>query len=277
MERVEDSAGDMRRDFARNLRLAASHAPSVSELCRRLGINRTQFNRYLTGASRPAPFLLNRLCDHFGVEAAEFHLPHAQFARLIALRRRAPPPAAPFLPVVDALRAASLPALRQYVGYWRVTYVSLSFPGQLIRALSHLFARGGDVYHRRIERLPAPAGGTYKCRYAGMAFYLEDRLFLLDAETLTRNEVTQTILFPSRRNRLTTLTGLYCGVSAGDARRIAATRIAFEFLGQKVDLRAELRRCGVQPPDAPEVPHAIRDALDNREGRGEPLFYARGL
>lgn len=273
----EDSAGDMRRDFARNLRLAAGHATSVSELCRRLAINRTQFNRYLAGGARPSPFLLNRLCDHFGVEASEFHLPHEQFARLIALRRRAPPPAPPCAPLLDQLRAASLPALRQYLGYWRVTYVSLSFPGRFIRALSHLFGRGGDVCHRRIERLPAPGGGLFKCRYAGLALFLEDRLFLTDVETLTRNEVTQTILFPSRRNRLTTLTGLYCGVSAGGARHIAATRIVFEFLGREVDGRAELARCGVFAPEAPEVPAAIRDALDDREGRAGPIFYARGI
>ena len=273
----EDSAAEMRRDFAANLRLACGYEPSVSEVCRRLGINRTQFNRYLRGTTRPSAFVLNRLCDHFGVEAAEFHLPQAQFARIVALRRRPDVARPAFAPVVDALRGASLPALHGYLGYWRVTYVSLSFPGMLIRALSHLFARGGDVYHRRIERLPAPGGGTFKCRYAGMALYLEDRIFLLDAETLTRNEITQTVLFPSRRSRLTTLTGLYCGVSAGNERRIAATRIAFEFLGKVVDRRAALAGCGVVAPDAPEVPPAIRTAVDNRQGRGEPLFYALGL
>lgn len=266
----------MRRDFARNLRLACGYdARSLAEVCRRVGVNRTQFARYLGGQSRPSAHTLNRLCDHFGVEAQEFHLPHERFARLVALRRRPAPSAPPFAPTLDRLRAASLPAMHAYLGLWRVTYVSLSYPGMLVRALQRLFAVGGDVYSRRIERLPAPGGGTFKCRYAGTALYLEDRIFVLEAETLTRNEITHTALFPSRRSRLTTLTGLYSGVSAGNERRVAATRIAYEFLGpdSTADARAELRRCGLVPPDAPDVPQAVRDALDNRRGRSEPLFY----
>jgi len=275
----EDSAAAMRRDFAQNLRLACGHEPSVSELCRHLSINRSQFNRYLSAAARPSAFVLNRLCDHFGVEAAEFHLPPERFARLVSLRRRQPPARPAYASVMEPLRAASLPAaLRGYLGYWRVTYVSMSFPGMLVRALSHLFAGpGGDVHHRRIERLPAPGGGTFKCRYAGAAFYLEDRIFLLDVETLTKNEVTRIALYPSRRSRLTLLTGLVAGVSAGDGRRIAASRIAFEFLGREVDARAELARCALVPPDSPLVPPAVRDAVDNRRERGEPLFHPLAL
>ena len=52
---AEDSASEMQRSFAENLRLACSYAPSVSEVCRRLDINRTQFNRYLRAAARPSP------------------------------------------------------------------------------------------------------------------------------------------------------------------------------------------------------------------------------
>ena len=43
--------------------------PSISELSRRLGINRTQFNRYLAGESFPRPDVLDRICTFFGVDA----------------------------------------------------------------------------------------------------------------------------------------------------------------------------------------------------------------
>ncbi|WP_300520509.1 XRE family transcriptional regulator [Aliiroseovarius sp.] len=97
--------------FADNLRILASGERSVSELCRELGINRTQFNRYLSGQASPRPEALQRICTHFGVDGrilleplrdlADPHGPRAKSVNaifdylygardLLALRR--PPP-----------------------------------------------------------------------------------------------------------------------------------------------------------------------------------------
>nr|WP_283255081.1 helix-turn-helix transcriptional regulator [Marivita sp. GX14005] len=59
----------MRNTLGANLRILAKQAPSVSALCRELGINRTQFNRYLSGESFPRPDVLYRICKHFDVDA----------------------------------------------------------------------------------------------------------------------------------------------------------------------------------------------------------------
>lgn len=55
--------------FGANLRHLAQQYPSVSELSRRLGINRTQFNRYMSGESFPRPDVLDRICCFFDVDA----------------------------------------------------------------------------------------------------------------------------------------------------------------------------------------------------------------
>ncbi len=55
--------------FGANLRQLAQSFPSISELSRQLGINRTQFNRYLAGESFPRPDVLARICDFFQVDA----------------------------------------------------------------------------------------------------------------------------------------------------------------------------------------------------------------
>ena len=54
--------------FGSNLRLLARDYPSISELSRQLGINRTQFNRYLSGESFPRPDVLWRICEFFDVD-----------------------------------------------------------------------------------------------------------------------------------------------------------------------------------------------------------------
>lgn len=60
---------ELRTMFGRNLRILSKSHKSVSSLCRDLGINRTQFNRYLSGESFPRPDVLARICDFFKVDA----------------------------------------------------------------------------------------------------------------------------------------------------------------------------------------------------------------
>ncbi len=55
--------------FGANLRQLAADYPSISELARKLGINRTQFNRYLSGESFPRPDVLARICRFFEIDA----------------------------------------------------------------------------------------------------------------------------------------------------------------------------------------------------------------
>lgn len=63
------SPAELRSTFGANLRSLSKSAPSISALCRELGINRTQFNRYLAGESFPRPDVLYRICDYFDVDA----------------------------------------------------------------------------------------------------------------------------------------------------------------------------------------------------------------
>lgn len=63
------SPAELRNMFGANLRQLAQQYPSVSELSRQLGINRTQFNRYLSGESFPRPDVLDRICRFFEVDA----------------------------------------------------------------------------------------------------------------------------------------------------------------------------------------------------------------
>lgn len=63
------SPAELRSMFGANLRILAQPYPSISELSRQLGINRTQFNRYLSGESFPRPDVLARICTFFGVDA----------------------------------------------------------------------------------------------------------------------------------------------------------------------------------------------------------------
>ncbi|KID12553.1 XRE family transcriptional regulator [Rhodobacteraceae bacterium PD-2] len=63
------SPAELRSMLGANLRQLSRQAASISALCRELGINRTQYNRYLSGESFPRPDVLHRICTYFGVDA----------------------------------------------------------------------------------------------------------------------------------------------------------------------------------------------------------------
>ncbi|SPF80706.1 helix-turn-helix domain-containing protein [Pseudoprimorskyibacter insulae] len=67
--RKSPNPAELRSMLGANLRQLAQGAQSISQLCRELGINRTQFNRYLAGESFPRPDVLHRMCSFFGVDA----------------------------------------------------------------------------------------------------------------------------------------------------------------------------------------------------------------
>ncbi|MHC9237874.1 helix-turn-helix domain-containing protein [Pseudooceanicola sp. 502str34] len=60
---------EIRGIFGANLRLLSGQYPSIAGLCRELGINRTQYNRYLSGESFPRPDVLHRICEFFNTDA----------------------------------------------------------------------------------------------------------------------------------------------------------------------------------------------------------------
>ncbi|MCV2889180.1 helix-turn-helix domain-containing protein [Ruegeria aquimaris] len=69
MTKPTRTPAELRNMFGENLRQLCRRYPSISELSRQLGINRTQFNRYLSGESFPRPDVLDRICSFFSVDA----------------------------------------------------------------------------------------------------------------------------------------------------------------------------------------------------------------
>lgn len=257
----------MSEHLGHNLKLLCSHYRSIAEVCRKLGINRAQFNKYLGGQSRPTPYNLKRICDFFGVEEYELGLPAEQFARLIGVRAGAtdPQPASdPLLDLLQPLRDHAS-SLDRYCGYYFEYANCMSVPGYILVSLVHLRAeRGSYLFERQERQAPALAseGEEWaRCRYLGAAFYLQDRLFLIDYESLTSNEMSQTILIPSFKSRITRLNGLKTGVSSGDRRTPACTRVVWDYLGSEINRVNAYRQLMLHRPDDPRIDADIRQRL----------------
>lgn len=60
------------RIFAENLTLLMERIDNKSRFCAKIGINRAQLSRYMSGQSWPKPHAAQAICDHFGVDARIF-------------------------------------------------------------------------------------------------------------------------------------------------------------------------------------------------------------
>src|SRR5215475_11734172 len=119
MNRVPPSPTPPEGDpLAANLRLLCSFYGSISTTCKALGVNRSQFNRYLSGATRPSRHLLMRICDFFGVEPEEMELSPDHFQRLVSVRRKPEEARSPLADAVQALQQRSGDELDKYLGFY---------------------------------------------------------------------------------------------------------------------------------------------------------------
>jgi transcriptional regulator with XRE-family HTH domain len=250
-----------------NLKLMCSYAPSISEACRAMGINRQQFTKYLGGRARPSARNLRRICDYFGVEEEELALPSGRFAEIVSLRPRtrhlirALGPAAGH---IDRMFAGSAESLLPYCGYYHYYYYTPSRPGMIRRSLLRITGYKGIFYTHLCERIQpseTPLGRSHFVRYIGVAVMLGGRVFIVDHNAPGLRSMSQTILFPSATAAPKFLTGMTLGVQGRSARAPFAAQVFLEYLGPRADTRAAMRATGVFDADSPDLPRHVARML----------------
>ncbi|MGR3783603.1 MAG: helix-turn-helix domain-containing protein [Albimonas sp.] len=252
-------------NLAENLSYACSLFPSIAAVCRRVGINRQQFNKYLAGAVRPSRHNMRRICDFFGVTEAELLMEPPRFVELISLRRRpgAEADGAPLGPTLRRLNQFSAP-LDRYCGAYFRYFFSYSNPGRIIRSFALLTRRDGHYLWKNIERedgAPGRAAEVYK--YEGMAFWLGERIHVIENECMMSSSITQMMLYPSYSTGIDHLLGIQTGGPLKRGRMPAASRVLLDYLGQNVDPRRAMAQCGIFAPEAidPRIVERIRNAM----------------
>jgi hypothetical protein len=269
-------------DYGANLQFCCDHYRSVSEVCRRLTINRQQFNRYLTGTASPSRHNHKVISGFFGLEDDELLTPHHAFAETFKRRRAAQDGSTAFTPPAGLLQTTSGSAalsLSPYQGYYFKYFHSYTGRQRIKRELAHWYYRGeilvSSVKQRyREEDDEEDESALRFITYRGVVGTLDDRLFTTDFQRGSTREVATMILYPKGR-LLKRLHGMTIGVSHGTDRSIAAARVVMDFIGTEIDARAALSRLGTFDLDEPSVPDAIKRAIGNDMRADETLFLAR--
>lgn len=264
--------------FAANLAYACSLYPSVAEVCRQLDVNRQQFNKYLAGQVRPSRHNMRRICDFFGVTEWELLLEEKRFAELLGIRRSPVAGKQMAGPIrhIEALYRQSA-NLDRYVGFYYRYFYSFGYPGKIIKSLCALTEADGKYFWKNIEitRDDMLGAGRTIGKYAGSVFFLGERIYIVEYETLMASSITQLMLYPSYHTRIDYLVGVQTGGPTKRGRKPAASFVLLEYLGQGIDLRRAMRRIGLFGES--EVDERIRGMIANRMVPGAYVFEAEQL
>ncbi|TNF06650.1 MAG: XRE family transcriptional regulator, partial [Gammaproteobacteria bacterium] len=232
---VQSSSQSSQQGFGRNLQYLCGFYKSVAEVCRRIDINRQQFNKYLSGQAIPSPFNLRKICAFFGVDEEEIFADHESFCALFNKQQtRAENEGA--VPV--GFFPDSSEELTKYLGYYFAYVVTPSFPGEVIKSITRLTREGNKILSKTYERMDQRDAKrrVYDIhKYRGFCFASSDLIYLVEREYLSSRGYIWSALYPSHRSRFRFLNGLVLGVAGDNFRRPFGAQIVFEYLGESID------------------------------------------
>ncbi|MDW4548229.1 helix-turn-helix transcriptional regulator [Defluviimonas sp. D31] len=249
--------------IATNLRLLCSTDSSISATCRQIGINRQQFNKYLSGASTPSAANLRRIALHFGVRPAELLLPPEEFEihPTVAPRLQGMVLSRPGSRGFDSAFEGQTIPLRRYLGYYLSYFPTESWNNAIICALVRIDERDGMVHCKSVERSVDPEDGTlYLSKYHGRVAMLGNRIFVMEFQSLARDALVETVLYPVGRGQQTYLRGATFGITSRHRAPFSAP-IVWRFLGSNIDLRAAMRQVGLYDKGSPSLDPRVAGLL----------------
>jgi transcriptional regulator with XRE-family HTH domain len=262
-------------ELAANLRLLCSFEKSTSAICREIGINRQQFNKYLNSTSIPSPYNMQRICEYFRIGVSDIYLPPDVFAERMRFRSNGsakPVPADRHAPVLKSF--GSNPAsLRRYLGYYITYSHSFSWTGYLVVGVSRIYENQGFTCTKSLERIRDPADGTiYRSKYDGQAALLGNRIFVVEYQSLANDAIIETVLYPAARTQLTLLRGVTFGIS-NKQRQPYVSRCIWKFIGANVDLRTLVREPCLLQAGSKRVDPKIEKILGDKPFPNSLLHY----
>lgn len=243
--------------FTQNLRLLCATKPSVSFICREVGLNRQQFDRYLSGASLPSAHNLRRICHYFGVREQDLFGETARLREVVDAQSR-PGPSHPLQGGLDP-EAGELAILRNYVGLYFYYFLTPSWAGQVQCGLLDLRIENGAARTRYLARVRDPDfQRLFRSRFEGCATYRGDRLFILEYSSRVKDSFGQTILYPAHRHDSNYLSGMTFGIAWHPRRSPFASKVILKRVREATPLRDAVEACGLYPPDSRSFDPIIR-------------------
>lgn len=251
----------MTENFSRNLRSLCADFGSITQICRDIGINRQQFNRYLNGTSMPSAHNLRRIARHFDLNEEVLFKARQEF--------EAEQKGVPYGQADDTAESFLAPFrgqqnnLRRYLGFYHTFFCTPSWEGRVFCSLVRLVEKDGFIVSRTYEKATSSDRVVRQIsRYDGLVTMRGNRVFVTEHERSREGSVAQTILYSAHRQQLKYLRGMTSGVAWRPYPHPYAAKTIWKRLNERVSAREALRGCGVYSAQSLQLDLAVRKHLD---------------
>lgn len=258
----------MDKNFSENLRSICADYGSIAQVCREIGINRQQFNRYLSGGGMPSAHNLRRIARYFDLQEADLLGAHGEFTRrhILNQKRTASGP-------VDLMTGAfrdQAKLLRRYLGFFHAHFQTPTWDGMVLRSLIWLYEKDGYVMSRSIEKVRAKDGTLQQnSRYEGMVAQRGNRLYAVEHEMVREGSIVETILTPSHRQQVKYLRGMTMGIAWRPHISPYASRSIWKRIDDRVSAREALKACGAYPLNSRQIDPTVQAYLRKTDAERE--------
>lgn len=236
--------------FAVNLRRKCADFGTIAEVCRGVGINRQQFNKYLAGNSIPNPLTLRRICTFLNIqEQSLFFEEKAEKASAVnsdsnkewpsSLRDGLPG----FLTSIKKhfdFHVKDLPA-----GFYCCFFPLHNVPGMLVRSLVVIRQKGNQKDFVRLTVFPS-SGKTSKPlakgRHKGIIFTNEKEVYFLGVNRYAPKQLSLMTL--ERSDGISN--GFFTGIIlTRSGKTLINSRFCLMYADQQHDVRKLIRELGI--------------------------------
>lgn len=155
----------LRENLAVNLRRLCAMHGSIAAVCREMGVNRQQFDRYLSMDALPNRATTTRICQYFGIEEAELYRdPETTDGLDRSPKHTRARNGNLDAPIAGRLFAPPTPSIEQ--GFYQTYFSIPSRPDELLCAITSIRSDGDRVTFRRMTGI-AETRGTQWSYYMG--------------------------------------------------------------------------------------------------------------
>jgi transcriptional regulator with XRE-family HTH domain len=264
-------------NIAANIRLLCEHHGSIAEVCRATGINRQQFNKYLSGRTLPHVITMRRLCDFFSVTEKQLFLDPAIFKQLVNGGNLVGSPclSSRCNSLLHEMTKGAADCLPQ--GLYYAYFPWLRDSSKTLRALLAVRKRGDLLTFKRFTRITnsnPEISYCVKSKHDGLVFERQGTIFLAALDGRTQGGLSLMTFGRSAVGETGAFVGLALVLTAwGDP---IASRVTLVSLPLNAKLWPSLNRCGVVDIHSNDIDSMTRETIvmPNTEAIPQLLAYS---
>lgn len=275
--------------FASELRMQCSRFASISQVCEGAGINRQQFNKYLSGQMLPSARTLHKICNFMGVseqvllagivEAIEPSRPPEQ----ASARPRPTPLLESDRSVVAAatMRLAAMTggSVGSAAGKMKEGHYYCHFPlhtssDVVLRVLLTLRNKSGVLGFSRRTYFPVPGSRRHfiaRGKHTGVVLAGGGDIYFIAVNTRAPSQISYSVVSEAPVGA----SGYFSGLAiTRTTRSHFASTIALQYIGGSVHARSVLRQLGPVRMADPSLDPIIRTLMSTKTTSGPNQLHA---